>query len=129
MGVGGRGFAVREIAQRARPEDIPDPLVNPHSAGSPARGAAWPEWLQRSFVVAFAVAVGSFVVFLAMERWRRATFMLGMAMLALAFMRQYLPDSRIGIISVRSRVFDSLFCTLLGGGLVFLAVSVDALGS
>jgi len=36
----------REIAQRARREDLPDPMLNPHSPKTPPPGASWPMWVQ-----------------------------------------------------------------------------------
>lgn len=68
-------------------------------------------------------------VFLGLDRWRRATFTLGATMIYLGVIRQYLPDSLLGVFSVRSRRFDLWFCGLLGALMMFIAVSVDALGS
>nr|WP_120491071.1 DUF3017 domain-containing protein [Corynebacterium lactis] len=120
---------MREIARRARREDLPDPKVNPHSKAEPPMGASWPLWLQYALYGALFFGIGAFAVFLGLERWRRATFALGMTMILLGVLRQYLPDSILGVFSVRSRLFDFIFCTILGAGMVFLSVSVDALGS
>jgi len=77
------------------------------------------------FVVGFALSA----LFSATEHWRRATFTLGAALVWLAVLR-YACDSRvIGLVAVRSRRFDALFCTTLGAAMMFLAGSVDALGS
>lgn len=119
----------REIAKRARREDLPDPKLNPHSSVTPPPGASWPLWAQYGVFGLLFFGMSAFVVFLGLERWRRATFMLGMTMLLLGVARQYLPDQILGVFSVRSRVFDLLFCSIVGAGIVFLAVSVDALGS
>lgn len=119
----------REIAQRARREDLPDPMLNPHSPKTPPPGASWPMWVQYTIYGALFFGMSAFVVFLGLERWRRATFMLGSTMMLLGVARQYLPDSILGVFSVRSRVFDLWFCSIIGTGIVILAVSVDALGS
>lgn len=119
----------REIAKRARREDLPDPKLNPHSPETPPPGASWPLWAQYTVYGLLFFGMSAFVVFLGLERWRRATFMLGMTMLVLGVARQYLPDKILGIFSVRSKAFDLWFCTIVGAGIVFLAVSVDALGS
>jgi hypothetical protein len=119
----------REIAKRARPEDLPDPKLNPHSPETPPPGASWPKWVQYTIYGLLFFGMSAFVVFLGLERWRRATFMLGITMMLLGVARQYLPDSILGIFSVRSRTFDLWFWSLVGAGIVFLAVSVDALGS
>ncbi|MDU4703505.1 MAG: DUF3017 domain-containing protein [Corynebacterium sp.] len=119
----------RDIAQRARREDLPDPMLNPHSPKTPPPGASWPMWVQYTIYGALFFGMSAFVVFLGLERWRRATFMLGSTMMLLGVARQYLPDSILGVFSVRSRAFDLWFCSIIGMGIVFLAVSVDALGS
>lgn len=119
----------REIAQRARREDLPDPMLNPHSPKTPPPGVSWPMWVQYTIYGALFFGMSAFVVFLGLERWRRATFMLGSTMMLLGVARQYLPDSILGVFSVRSRAFDLWFCSIIGMGIVFLAVSVDALGS
>lgn len=120
---------MREIARRARPEDLPDPKVNPHTKDEAPMGAAWPLWVQYALYGALFFGIGAFLVFLGLERWRRATFMLGMTMILLGVIRQYLPDKILGVFSVRSKLFDLIFCTVIGAGMVFLSVSVDALGS
>ncbi|MEJ6019002.1 DUF3017 domain-containing protein [Corynebacterium sp. H113] len=119
---------MREIARRARPEDLPDPKENPHTH-EVARGEHWPARVQYALYGLLFAGFGAFIVFLGLERWRRATFILGITMLYLAGLRQFLPDSLLGIMSVRSRNFDMWFNGCLGIGLVFLSVSVDALGS
>lgn len=68
-------------------------------------------------------------VFAATEHWRRATFTLGAAMVWLAVMRVSCDSKVIGLVAVRSRRFDALFCTVLGAAMMWLAWSVDSLGS
>lgn len=119
---------MREIAKRARREDLPPPLENPHTHG-PAVADEWPQWVQQLIFGGFFVGIGAFVMFLGLERWRRATFTLGITMMYLGVMRQYLSDKMVGVFSVRSKTFDLWFCSITGLGLVFLSVSVDALGS
>lgn len=76
-------------------------------------------------VVAVAVS-GAFAV---TEHWRRATFTLGSAMLWLAIIRLTCDSKIVGVLAVRSVRFDVAYTALLGGLMVFLASSVDALGS
>ncbi|MFC3849071.1 DUF3017 domain-containing protein [Corynebacterium hansenii] len=122
-------FGAREIAERADRDDLPDPMVNPHSPEEPAPAESWPERTRWLLYGALFFGLGASVVFLGLERWRRATFMLGLTMMYLGVIRQYLPDSLLGVFSVRSRKFDLWFCLVVGGAMVFLASSVDALGS
>ncbi|MBV7294747.1 DUF3017 domain-containing protein [Corynebacterium sp. TAE3-ERU12] len=119
---------MREIAQRADPQHLPDPRYNPHSPAG-ARGDSWPRWVQLALFGCLFIGVGAAAVFLGLERWRRATFVFGLTVVYLGVLRQYLPDTMLGIFSVRSRTFDLLFCLALGGLMVFLSASVDALGS
>ncbi|APT93162.1 membrane protein [Corynebacterium phocae] len=102
-------------------------LANPHDRGlkpSPVPGAV--QWL---LIGAFVAAVGASAVFALLEHWRRATFVLGAAMLWLSFVRLSCDSARVGVLAVRSRRFDSLFTATLGAAMAFLAYSVDSLGS
>ena len=102
-------------------------LDNPHDIGNPP--SPLPLWAQRAMAGVFVVGFALSALFSATEHWRRATFTLGAALVWLAVLR-YACDSRvIGLVAVRSRRFDALFCTVLGAAMMFLAGSVDALGS
>lgn len=102
-------------------------LDNPHDRGSVP--SPLPLWLQRVMWVLLVIGVLASGVFAATEHWRRATFTLGASMLWLAVVR-FTCDSRvIGLVAVRSRRFDVLFTTALGAAMMWLAYSVDALGS
>nr|WP_040421441.1 DUF3017 domain-containing protein [Corynebacterium timonense] len=103
------------------------PLDNPHDADNPA--SPLPLWAQRVMVGVFVVGFVASGVFSATEHWRRATFTLGAAMVWLALMRCTCDSRVIGLLAVRSRRFDALFCASLGAAMMFLAGSVDALGS
>lgn len=121
---------MREISQRADASAIPDPKINPHTPkGLVTRGEKWDPRLQYGLYGLLFVGFGAFVVFLGLERWRRATLILGITMIYLGVLRQLLPDRLLGVMSVRSSRFDLFFCSLIGGGMVFLSASVDALGS
>ncbi|MFD8879774.1 DUF3017 domain-containing protein [Corynebacterium xerosis] len=126
---GAARFGAREIAERVDRGDLPDPMANPHSPKEPAPGEKWSERTRFLLYGLLFFGLGAAMVFLGLERWRRATFMLGATMMYLGVLRQFLPDSLLGVFSVRSRKFDLWFCLLVGGGMVFLASSVDALGS
>lgn len=105
----------------------PEALDNPHDVRlKPSR---LPRAVQIAGVVAFLIALVATAGFAATEHWRRATFTLGAAMIWLALLRLSVDSRILGIFSVRSRRFDTSFSLLLGGGLVFLSASVDALGS
>ncbi len=102
-------------------------LDNPHDARlAPSR---LPRGVQRAGVLLFVLGIIVAAGFLVTEHWRRATFTLGAAMIFLSVLR-LLCDSRItGLLAVRSRRFDAAFTGVLGAAMMFLALSVDSLGS
>lgn len=63
------------------------------------------------------------------QYWRRATFLLRLALLWLTVVRLTCDSSRVGVLAVRSRRFDATFTGVIGALMAFLAYSVDALGS
>ncbi|PAT10045.1 hypothetical protein CKJ80_07885 [Corynebacterium hadale] len=102
-------------------------LDNPHDIGNPP--SRLPEWAQWAMVALFVVGFVASALFAATEHWRRATFVLGASMMWLAVMR-YACDSRIvGLLAVRSRRADAVFCVCCGLAMVLLAGTVDSLGS
>ncbi|MEX3505164.1 DUF3017 domain-containing protein [Corynebacterium sp. LK2510] len=113
-------------------ERIPGPaeglsLDNPHDLRNPP--SRLPLRLQQAMVVVFVAGFALSALFSATEHWRRATFTLGAALVWLALMR-YTCDSRvIGLVAVRSRRTDAIFCAGVGLAMMGLAGSVDALGS
>lgn len=102
-------------------------LDNPHDRF--LNPSVLPKWVQKAGVVLFVVLIALSGVYSLTEHWRRATFSLGVAMVWLAVLR-FSCDSRIlGVLAVRSRLFDVLFSLTTGVLLLFLSYSVDALGS
>lgn len=102
-------------------------LDNPHDAElAPSR---LPRPVQVAGLVLFVGVLLLAAVFAITEHWRRSTFLLGAAMIGLAVLRLTCDSKMLGIFAVRSRRFDTGLSLLLGGGLVFLSSSVDALGS
>lgn len=121
----GRGGArPRPAATSTAP---PPSLDNPHDIGNaPSR---LPVWLQRAMLAFFVLGFITATLFSLTEHWRRATFTLGATMLWLTVCRLSCDSQVMGLLAVRSRRFDALFCTSIGVLLVWLAVSVDSLGS
>ncbi|MDG3016518.1 DUF3017 domain-containing protein [Speluncibacter jeojiensis] len=68
------------------------------------------------------------VVFIVADRWRRGTIIFGLVTLVAAAFR-LLPAERVGLLAVRSRAFDVGFLTVLGGLVIWLASSIDPLGT
>lgn len=102
-------------------------LDNPHDRAVPPSPLR--KNVQRILVVLFVVLVAVAAFFIGLERWRRGTAILGFAMLYLSAVR-WLVDSRVlGVLSVRSRKFDSIFTAVLGVAMLWLSFSVDPLGS
>lgn len=77
------------------------------------------------------VLVGVVVSLLLMifDRWRRGAFAIGVVALLACLLRAVLPETRIGLLAVRSRWFDLGFYALCGIGIIWLSLSVDSLGT
>mgnify|MGYP001758915323 CR=1 FL=1 len=105
----------------------PVSLSNPHDAH--LKPSALPpalQWLAIGLFVVAVVVSGFYAVF---EHWRRATLLLGGALVWLTVVRLTCDSSRVGVLAVRSRRFDACFTGILGAAMVFMAFSIDALGS
>lgn len=84
--------------------------------------AQWPLVL---VLVGLVVALG-FVMY---ERWRRGAFLMGAVAVGAAVLRAVLTDRRAGLLGVRNKPFDVACYGALGGLILWLAVSVDSLGT
>lgn len=117
-----------DTVQRLRIGELRHTLANnPHDrdvAPSPL-----PTWLQRILVAVFIVLVVISFVFMVVHRWRRGTVLLGASMLYLALLRWVVDSRLMGVLSVRSRRFDSLFAGSLGAAMLWLAFSIDSLNA
>ena len=102
-------------------------VSNPHDIH--VKPSPLPGWLQWVFIALFCLGVVASGVMSLMQHWRRATFLLGAAMIWLAAVRRTCDSDRVGVFAVHSRRFDMAFSTALGAALVWLSASVDALGS
>lgn len=105
----------------------PEALDNPHDLG--LKPSPLPRIVQTLGIALFCLALLATAGYAVTEHWRRATFILGGAMVWLAILRLSCDSKVLGLLSVRSRRFDTCFSFLLGGGLLFVSSSVDALGS
>lgn len=109
----------REIPQRA--------FRNPHDAALvPSR---LPRWVQQLGIAGFGLLMVVTVFFFATDHWRRGAVLVGAAMLWLALLRLLCDSQVMGVLAVRSRRFDFLFCTALGASILYLALSVDPLSN
>lgn len=106
---------------------MPSMLANPHDADLPP--STLPRRIQVLGVVALVVLLVVSVAYLVTEHWRRATVVFGVAMLWLAILRFTCDSKVLGILTVRSRRFDAIYSASLGMVMLFLALSVDSLGS
>ncbi|MDN6259976.1 MAG: DUF3017 domain-containing protein [Corynebacterium sp.] len=102
-------------------------LRNPHDARVPH--SRLNQTVQMLLVVGFVLVMVVGLVFLVADRWRRGTVTVGTGMLVLAALRWIVDGEILGVLSVRSRKFDSLFCAAVGAAMLLVAVAVDALGS
>ncbi|GAA4674290.1 DUF3017 domain-containing protein [Gordonia humi] len=79
------------------------------------------------YVVLALVAVAAVLVLV--DRWRRGAFVFGAALVVAATIRALLPTSRVGLLQIRSRPFDVVTMAALGAAVLWLATSIDALGT
>ncbi len=78
-------------------------------------------------IVLIFVAVA--IVFLLLDRWRRGAFVFGSGTVLAAVLRAILPTSRVGLLQVRGRFFDVSSMALAGAAILWLATSIDPLGT
>ncbi|WP_296212870.1 DUF3017 domain-containing protein [Corynebacterium sp. YSMAA1_1_F7] len=119
------------MANRSRPARIGDArqqlLDNPHDRdNSPSRFSRPVQW---ALVGIFGLMLLAVLALLLVDRWRRASVMLGSAMVYLAVLRLLLDSRVLGVLAVRSRKFDTAFTAAIGLGILWIAVSVDPLTS
>ncbi|VEH04775.1 hypothetical membrane protein [Corynebacterium kutscheri] len=106
---------------------LSSPLDNPHDKDE--KLSTIPRAIQIIGIALFVVGVVISGLFAVTEHWRRATFVLGAALLWLSALRVGCDSKVLGVLAVRSRIFDVCFTTTIGGLMVFLSASVDSLGS
>lgn len=84
--------------------------------------AQWPILLVGLiFVVAFVLAGANF--------WRRGALLIGIGVGVAAALRLALPDDRAGLLVVRSRGTDFLTTAAVGAAMVYVAWTIDPLGT
>ncbi|WHU45402.1 DUF3017 domain-containing protein [Gordonia sp. L191] len=72
------------------------------------------------------VAAAALVLF---DRWRRGAFVFGSALLFGALLRALIPTSRAGLLQVRGKFFDVAAMASSGALILWLATSIDPLGT
>jgi len=80
-------------------------------------------------MVAVGLVMVAAVGLIAIDRWRRGSLVFGVATLMAAAFRLTLPEARVGALAVRSRLFDVTSLTTVGAVIVWLAVTIDPLGT
>ena len=73
------------------------------------------------FLVAFVLAGANF--------WRRGALLIGIGVGVAAALRLALPDERAGLLVVRSRGTDFLTTATVGTAMVYIASTIDPLGT
>ena len=93
-------------------------------------GNRWLRFARRNLpLLAVAAIVVVAVGFVLADRWRRGAFVFGIATLLAAGFRLCLRPEEVGVLAVRGQAFDVAALTLVGGTIVWLAVSIDPLGT
>ncbi|MHA2788156.1 DUF3017 domain-containing protein [Corynebacterium sp. S7] len=102
-------------------------LANPHDLNNPPSKV--PLRIQKLGVAVLLVGLALSAIFAFTEHWRRATFGLGICMIWVALLRVFCDSHVIALIAVRSKRFDVIYSAALGLAMVWLSISIDALGS
>ncbi|GAA3961193.1 DUF3017 domain-containing protein [Gordonia caeni] len=79
------------------------------------------------FAVMLVVLLAAVLVLF--DRWRRGSVAFGGALLLGAVLRAVIPTDRIGLLQVRSRAFDIGAMASMGVLVIWLATSIDSLGT
>jgi len=77
-------------------------------------------------VIAFVLVA---ILFVVIDRWRRGALVFGIGALVAAVLRAILPASQVGLLQVRGRVFDVSAMAVAGSLILWLASSIDSLGT
>ncbi|WAC90612.1 DUF3017 domain-containing protein [Mycobacterium sp. Aquia_213] len=92
------------------------------SLAKTAAKAQWPILLVGLiFVTAFALVGANF--------WRRGALLIGIAVGVAAVLRLVLSDDRAGLLVVRSKGIDFLTTATVGAAMVYIAWTIDPLGT
>lgn len=79
----------------------------------------------------FLVLIGVLLagVLVLADRWRRGAFVFGGSLAFGAVLRALLPASRAGLLQVRGRVFDVSALTAMATVVLWMAITIDPLGT
>jgi hypothetical protein len=80
----------------------------------------WREWPLGAVLLVGLVGVA----LVATQHVKRGSVVLGTALLLAAVLRAMLPAREVGLLAVRGRFFDVLWCGTLGAAIVVLAIVV-----
>ncbi|WP_255449989.1 DUF3017 domain-containing protein [Skermania sp. ID1734] len=69
------------------------------------------------------------LIFVLSDRWRRGAIVFGSAALVGGFFRLLLPTAQVGLLAVRGKRFDVAAMFAVGAAIVWLAASIDPLGT
>lgn len=93
-------------------------------------GSRWSRLARRNLpLLAVAAVVLVAIGFVLADRWRRGAFVFGIATLLAAGFRLCLRPEEVGLLAVRGQMFDVAALTTVGATIVWLAVSIDPLGT
>jgi hypothetical protein len=109
-----------------------------HAAGERQRGGRVsrpPLYTRRPFLAGLVrqlpllvvlVAVGTGLLMVTLEYWRRGLVVVGLALVAGGLLRLLLPVRRVGFLAVRSRPIDVVLMAGTGAALALVAVAIPA---
>ena len=90
-------------------------------------GPVWRSRLSRQcpFAAVVLVVLSGFVL-VGLRHWRRGAVLFGAALLLAAVLRVLLPEQRVGLLAIRSRMVDVVLYTALGAMIIAVAVTLTS---
>ncbi|MGV0991703.1 MAG: DUF3017 domain-containing protein [Mycobacterium sp.] len=90
----------------------------------------WKAVFRRQWPVLTVAAIGLVAaVLVAAGFWRRGALLIGIGVGVAAALRLLLPEDRVGVLAVRSRRLDVATMVTLSAAVVFIAWTIDPLGT
>lgn len=92
--------------------------------------AYWRAVFRRQWPVLSVAGIGLVAaVLVAAGFWRRGALLIGIGVGVAAMLRLLLPEDRVGVLAVRGRTLDVATMTTLCAAVVYIAWTIDPLGT
>lgn len=83
------------------------------------------EWIFVSVIILVAISL----LLVNFDRWRKGTLLFGIAIMFSGIAKLVTKEDRSSIYFIRGKYFDGYLLTILGGLIIYLALTISALGT